>query len=111
VSVRSNLKKANAKYLSCIGLCASTSSATRIFHISYLTVNFHRHILSNVGRVAARDSSRTSATVNDLFVALCEDDSIYGLFRTMKGVELALLFAYSLTYVLEFSLRTDRIDV
>ncbi|KAF8204678.1 hypothetical protein BJ912DRAFT_5135 [Pholiota molesta] len=45
------------------------------------------HILSNVGRVAARDSSRTSATVNDLFVALCEDDSIYGLFRTMKVYE------------------------
>ncbi|KAF9478399.1 hypothetical protein BDN70DRAFT_879999 [Pholiota conissans] len=45
------------------------------------------HILSNVGRVAARDSSRTNATVNDLFVALCEDDSIYGLFRTMKVYE------------------------
>lgn len=46
---------------------------------------FHRHILSNVGRVVARDSSRTHATVNDLFVALCEDDSIYGFFRTMRG--------------------------
>ena len=57
----------------------------RHFHISSLTVHFRRHILSNVGRVAARDSSRTNATVNDLFVALCEDDSIYGLFRTMKG--------------------------
>lgn len=45
------------------------------------------HILSNVGRVAARDSSRTNATVNDLFVALCEDDSIYGLFRAMKVYE------------------------
>jgi hypothetical protein len=44
-----------------------------------------RHILSNVGRVAARDSSRTSATVEDLFVALCEDESIYGLFKSMKG--------------------------
>ncbi|GLB34110.1 hypothetical protein LshimejAT787_0109940 [Lyophyllum shimeji] len=42
------------------------------------------HILSNVGRVAARDSSRTTATVQDLFVALCEDHSIYDLFRTMK---------------------------
>lgn len=94
MSVWSNLKNVNANHLSCIGLCASTSSATRIFHISYLTANFHRHILSNVGRVAARDSSRTNATVNDLFVALCEDDSIYGLFRTMKGVELALLFAF-----------------
>ncbi|KAF9534568.1 hypothetical protein CPB83DRAFT_842530 [Crepidotus variabilis] len=45
------------------------------------------HILSNVGRVAARDSSRTYATVNDLFVALCEDDSVYGLFKTMKVYE------------------------
>ncbi|TFK43844.1 hypothetical protein BDQ12DRAFT_643549 [Crucibulum laeve] len=45
------------------------------------------HILSNVARVAARDSSRTSATVNDLFVALCEDDSIYGLFKSMKVYE------------------------
>lgn len=44
-----------------------------------------RHILSNVGRVIARDSSRANATVNDLFVALCEDDSIYGLFKNMKG--------------------------
>jgi len=43
------------------------------------------HVLSNVGRVVARDSSRAIATVNDLFVALCEDVSIYGLFKTMKG--------------------------
>ncbi|KAJ3546207.1 hypothetical protein NMY22_g2151 [Coprinellus aureogranulatus] len=42
------------------------------------------HILSNVGRVAARDSSRTTATVNDLFTALCEDAAIYGYFRTMR---------------------------
>lgn len=44
-----------------------------------------RHILSNVSRVAARDSSRTLATVNDLFIALCEDPSIYPTFKTMKG--------------------------
>ena len=54
-------------------------------HCSVLMFVDSRHILSNVGRVAARDSSRTYATVNDLFVALCEDDSIYGLFRMMKG--------------------------
>jgi len=61
---------------------------------------FHRHILSNVGRVAARDSSRTNATVNDLFVALCEDDSIYGLFRTLKGSRCFATspFAYNLQY-------------
>jgi hypothetical protein len=44
-----------------------------------------RHILSNVGRVAARDSSRTGATVQDVFVALCEDHSIYALFKSMRG--------------------------
>ncbi|KAF9266267.1 hypothetical protein L218DRAFT_922830 [Marasmius fiardii PR-910] len=45
------------------------------------------HILSNVGRVAARDSSRTTATIQDVFTALCEDDSIYGLFKTMNVYE------------------------
>ncbi|KAK0190588.1 hypothetical protein F5146DRAFT_1044855 [Armillaria mellea] len=49
----------------------------------YLTAILE-HILSNVGRVASRDSSRTSATVEDVFVALCEDETIYGLFKTMK---------------------------
>ncbi|KAF8076707.1 hypothetical protein FPV67DRAFT_1559110 [Lyophyllum atratum] len=52
----------------------------------YLTAILE-HILSNVGRVAARDSSRASATVQDLFVALCEDHSIYDLFKTMKVYE------------------------
>ncbi|KAJ7682228.1 hypothetical protein DFH06DRAFT_1278022 [Mycena polygramma] len=42
------------------------------------------HVLSNVGRVAARDSSRTGATVQDVFVALCEDHSIYALFKSMR---------------------------
>ncbi|KAF9226758.1 hypothetical protein BS17DRAFT_502768 [Gyrodon lividus] len=45
------------------------------------------HILSNVGRVAARDSSRTTANSQDLFIALCEDSSIYGLFKNMKVYE------------------------
>ncbi|KAL4263231.1 hypothetical protein AB1N83_005775 [Pleurotus pulmonarius] len=42
------------------------------------------HVLGNVGRVASRDSSRASASVQDLFVALCEDEAIYGLFKGMK---------------------------
>ncbi|KAI5119590.1 hypothetical protein M0805_005762 [Coniferiporia weirii] len=42
------------------------------------------HILSNTGRVATRDSSRSTATLQDLFTALCEDDPIYGLFKNMK---------------------------
>ncbi|KAI3616586.1 hypothetical protein WG66_011542 [Moniliophthora roreri] len=49
----------------------------------YLTAILE-HILSNVGRVAARDSSRTAATINDVFIALCEDDSIYSLFKSMN---------------------------
>ncbi|KAF9238806.1 hypothetical protein BU15DRAFT_75030 [Melanogaster broomeanus] len=45
------------------------------------------HILSNVGRVVARDSSRAMANSQDLFIALCEDSSIYGLFKNMKVYE------------------------
>jgi len=44
-----------------------------------------RHILSNISRVVSRDSSRTSATLNDLFVAICEDVTLYGTFKAMKG--------------------------
>lgn len=53
--------------------------------LSFKYSHTFRHILSNVGRVASRDSSRNSATAQDLFVALCEDHSIYSLFKTMKG--------------------------
>jgi hypothetical protein len=42
------------------------------------------HLLSNISRVVARDSSRTSATPHDLFVALCEDSTVYDTFRSMK---------------------------
>ncbi|KAI8982769.1 hypothetical protein BD414DRAFT_418879 [Trametes punicea] len=45
------------------------------------------HVLSNVSRVAARDSSRTLATVQDLLTALCEDEAIYGTVKTMKVYE------------------------
>ncbi|KAG6378577.1 hypothetical protein JVT61DRAFT_12842 [Boletus reticuloceps] len=48
----------------------------------YLTAIIE-HIVSNVGRVAARDSSRAIANGQDLFIALCEDSSIYGLFKNM----------------------------
>ena len=50
-----------------------------------ISVSPCRHVLSNVSRVAARDSSRTLATVQDLFIALGEDDAIYGMFKSMKG--------------------------
>ncbi|TCD63879.1 hypothetical protein EIP91_004819 [Steccherinum ochraceum] len=45
------------------------------------------HVLSLVGRVVSRDSSRAVATVQDLFVALCEDDTMYGMFKAMKVYE------------------------
>ncbi|KAE9404838.1 hypothetical protein BT96DRAFT_988929 [Gymnopus androsaceus JB14] len=45
------------------------------------------HVLSNVGRVASRDSSRTYASVQDVFVALCEDETIYNLFKSMDVYE------------------------
>lgn len=61
-------------------------------------LTYCRHVLSNVGRVATRDSSRTTATVQDLFVALCEDDSIYGLFKSMKG--LYFVFPFSQGYLI-----------
>ncbi|KAJ3879534.1 hypothetical protein F5051DRAFT_370814 [Lentinula edodes] len=41
------------------------------------------HVLSNVGRVASRDSSRTYANIQDVFVALCEDETVYNLFKSM----------------------------
>ena len=46
---------------------------------------FSRHILGNLARVVGRDASRATAQVADLYVALCEDETIYGLFKTMKG--------------------------
>lgn len=73
-----------AAHCHCIDIFASTYR----LHMDALQdfiAAFARHILSNVGRVAARDSSRTVATVRDLFVALCEDASVYSAFKTMKG--------------------------
>ncbi|KZT70326.1 hypothetical protein DAEQUDRAFT_217603 [Daedalea quercina L-15889] len=45
------------------------------------------HILGNISSVAARDSSRTVATSQDVFTALCEDDAFYGTFKTLKVYE------------------------
>lgn len=36
--------------------------------------------------MVGRDASRQSAQVSDLYVALSEDETIYGLFKTMKGM-------------------------
>lgn len=54
---------------------------------------FIRHILSNISRVVSRDSSRTSATLNDLFVAICEDVTLYGTFKAMRGMMTDQLFS------------------
>lgn len=69
------------------GLYASTSSAFVPAHYLplYSPAVVPRHVLSNVSRVASRDSGRTHATVQDLFIALGEDDTIYTMFKTMKG--------------------------
>jgi hypothetical protein len=56
------------------------SEKNRITYIGLI-----RHILSNISRVVSRDSSRTSATLNDLFVAICEDVTLYTAFKAMKG--------------------------
>ncbi|KZP13483.1 hypothetical protein FIBSPDRAFT_897397 [Athelia psychrophila] len=61
-----------------------TLVAPAALYLTAIIESVCEHVLSNVGKVATRDSSRTTATMQDLFVALCEDDSIYGLFKTMK---------------------------
>ncbi|KAJ7068814.1 hypothetical protein C8F01DRAFT_1119409 [Mycena amicta] len=63
---------------------ATSLVAPASLYLTAILESICEHILSNVGRVAARDSSRTSATVQDVFVALCEDHSIYPLFKSMR---------------------------
>lgn len=48
-------------------------------------IHSSRHLLSNIARVVARDSSRTSADLQNLFTSLCEDSLIYPVFKDMKG--------------------------
>ncbi|KAI0089258.1 hypothetical protein BDY19DRAFT_1056842 [Irpex rosettiformis] len=61
--------------------------APAALYLTAILEHICQHGLSNVSRVAARDSSRTLATVHDLFVALCEDPAIYSTFKTMKVYE------------------------
>lgn len=53
--------------------------------VTLILLKRYRHILSSVGRVVARDSSRTVATSHDLYIALCEDETIYSLFSNMRS--------------------------
>ena len=72
--------------------------------------------MSNIGRVVGRDSSRSMATINDLFVALCEDDSIFVSFKTMKGKLLPTLgygfttYSYSCQYIVKLKARLSLIE-
>ena len=43
------------------------------------------HVLSALSRVMGRDSGKSSASVEDLFTAVAEDDSIWGFFTRMNG--------------------------
>lgn len=56
-------------------------------YLTAIVESICEHVLSNVSRVAARDSSRATANSQDLFIALCEDSAIYGLFKNMKIYE------------------------
>ncbi|KAL5487695.1 hypothetical protein ACEPAI_5803 [Sanghuangporus weigelae] len=58
--------------------------APAALYLTAIVEHVCEHVLSNTGRVASRDSSRSTATLQDLFLALCEDDAIYGLFKIMK---------------------------
>ncbi|KAI0082548.1 hypothetical protein K474DRAFT_1655346 [Panus rudis PR-1116 ss-1] len=58
--------------------------APAALYLTAILEHICEHILSSVSRVIARDSSRAVATIQDLFTALCEDDTIYGMFKTMK---------------------------
>ncbi|KAF8345563.1 hypothetical protein F5887DRAFT_884708 [Amanita rubescens] len=62
-------------------------TAVRIAPAALYLTAIVEHILSNVAKVTARDSSRTDATIQDLYTALCEDESIYGMFKSMKVYE------------------------
>jgi len=63
---------------------ASMYYLTFLIYLTY-SHDILRHILGNVARVVGRDASRSSAHVSDLNLALCEDDAMYQLFKTMKG--------------------------
>ncbi|WVQ78066.1 hypothetical protein IAT38_000147 [Cryptococcus sp. DSM 104549] len=45
------------------------------------------HILSQLSRVVARDAGMAVAGPQDLYTALCEDESVWGLFRKMRVKE------------------------
>lgn len=56
---------------------------------STIQLDNHRHvcehILSSVARIVARDSGTAVAGLQELYTALCEDESVWGFFKRMKG--------------------------
>ncbi|EJD01530.1 uncharacterized protein FOMMEDRAFT_126526 [Fomitiporia mediterranea MF3/22] len=79
-------KRWQAKVTSANGFSSHNAQfiAPSALYLTAILEHVCEHVLSNTGRVASRDSSRSTATLQDLFLALCEDDSIYGLFKVMK---------------------------
>jgi hypothetical protein len=61
-------------------LCLSESTVHHGADLSYLI----EHILSQLGTVIQRDSSISVATDQHLYTALCEDESVWGVFKRMK---------------------------
>lgn len=67
-----------------------------------------------MARVVGRDASRSTAQVADLYVALCEDETVYGLFKTMKGMPSLCHAFYSIAFeasmLIQASPRSPRTD-
>ncbi|KAH9833797.1 uncharacterized protein C8Q71DRAFT_860069 [Rhodofomes roseus] len=61
--------------------------APAALYLTAILESICEHVLGNISSVAARDSSRTVATSQDIFTALCEDDAFYGTFKTLKVYE------------------------
>ncbi|KAI0304149.1 hypothetical protein BC826DRAFT_981762 [Russula brevipes] len=71
-------------------------------------------ILSSVGRVATRDSSKDSAGTHDLFIGLCEDDAIYPIFKgssVYEAIESSLKHSSKLQRSIARSERHENRDV
>ncbi|KAF7789453.1 hypothetical protein EIP86_000398 [Pleurotus ostreatoroseus] len=80
------IKRVNDKMSIATGLPVPHTSvmAPASLYLTAILEHVCQHVLSNVGLVIARDSSRTVATVQDLLNALCEDASLYSTFKSMN---------------------------
>ncbi|KAJ3520688.1 hypothetical protein NM688_g9126 [Phlebia brevispora] len=80
------IKRVNEKMTIATGLPTPPSSllAPASLYLTAILEHICQHILSSVSLVTARDSSRTVATVHQLFTALCEDATLYTTFKAMN---------------------------